>query len=127
MNRQFVIKTLDKISPIMSGVGAFVGALRVVIPNHFMPYSWVREAGYPALYIYFGVMPALLAYLSCTCTHRKLWFYSPGAVGGSVGALIGMSVGGILVLFIGGYGCLIFTPILAMLFSYLFHKHYVRG
>jgi len=126
MNRRLIIKMFDKVSPIMSGIGAFLGVV-IVGRAHFILYQWVMNMGYSAFYIYAGAIPALTAYLLCSCTHRKLWFYSPGALGGFIGALIGMSVGGLMFPLISEIGCLIFTPILATVFSYLFHKHYLGG
>jgi hypothetical protein len=42
--------------------------------------------------IFFNIYPVTLLifpYLFCTCTHRKFKIYSPGALGGSLGAILG--------------------------------------
>ncbi len=72
---------LDRFGPYGSGIGAFIGVVLMFL-NAPLPYPFL-----------------IFAYLFCTCTHRKYLIYSPGAVGGFIGAFIGYIISCLLLFF----------------------------
>lgn len=90
MYRIFVSKKrLDRIGPYASSVGAFFGVFGgTLLPMFYGVY--VLPGGF-----FSGIA---LAYIFCTCTHRRFFIFSYGALGAAIGAFIGYFVIGILLI-----------------------------
>jgi len=115
-------KDLDTIGSLTSSIGALIGTyimMRLMETNGRLWYILI-------------FLPPVLAYFFCTCTHnRRHWvLYSSGSVGGAIGSVIGLILAFtqpmqiLFHLFTGfsGNGVYFFTPLLALIFSHLFHR-----
>ncbi|MEM4307503.1 MAG: hypothetical protein QXU48_00355 [Thermoplasmata archaeon] len=82
MNEREIL--LDKLGPYMSGLGAFLGMVFIMVAYS----NLARNFPYAGLLGYLFLF--LAPYFMCTCMHnRKGMFYSSGSLGGLIGTIIG--------------------------------------
>lgn len=85
---------LDKFGPYGSAIGAVLGVILIKILTGVTYDSYYLSRGYYLSFLIFLFLPSVFAYIFCTCTHRKYLIYSPGALGGFLGAFVGYIIYG---------------------------------
>jgi len=131
-------KFLDKRSPFLSGVGAFLGNLLSVVILSYTGAIY-NEAW---LYLIFIIVPSIFVFFMCSCNHKiryKMLTVSTGSIGGIIGVVISTSTLYYIVSFFSStvvvhsttisilhfvIFSLLTTPIIAGFFSWYFHKKF---
>jgi len=111
-------RILDIISPITSGIGAFLG----VHIFYLLGSTYLQKDNGPYFLCWIFFLPSILSYLCCTCTcgRERFCLYSWGSVGGAIGAFVGLCFGMFISFFLQ-FGKVKHHPLHSLLlFSFLF-------
>lgn len=108
MRKEKVIKSsfldrLDKFGPWGSALGALSGitlaVYLIMTAYHALPLLTDLNKVYHH-YIILVCISTAFGYIFCTCTHRLYLVYSPGAIGGAIGTIVGCSAHSSVVYFL---------------------------
>jgi hypothetical protein len=110
---EFSEEELDRFGPYGSGLGAVGGGILFLVSAEYFPWSWL-------------LIP-VMAYVFCTCSHRKHILFSWAALAGAFGSLVGLLISapiwGVLIMFVGLWAVALSAGPFVFLSSFLMSRY----